>query len=883
MKIEKLDIKGFGKLHNLIMGFSKGFNLVYGENEAGKTTVQWFIRGMLYSLKGGKNIRNANIPPLKRYSPWDGNFYGGSIVYSLDSGASFTVERDFKDNTVKVYDSLFNDISDTFKKSRDRGPLFALNHLGINEACFERTVFVGQMDAKIDVAGSRELLDKLSNIRETGSEEISLKRARDTLKDSLMSYVGTERSTTRPLDIVNSKLDEFGQRKKCLIEEKDKIFEAEEKIRELRELKGQHEEKREALVYARKVVELRRSIEELKKQKRELASIIKDINRYEQERENLNQQIILYHGMKKQYEPYSKYADDDPGLISVLYNKLKDAIKEKERLQKKQTALMQEIQAARSALEEYKAFSSFDESIEDRVQSLSDSIKSLEQMKKDINNDALNEDINAASHRQGLLKAGIGASIILTLLSGIGTVFFSQKPVLVALTFVFAALLLIFVCMGIGNKNKIQRLNDSKNMLLSRMKETDREIASKQEEIHQIFSMVGAENVGDFIKKKTLYENMFLDFTRQSSRMAELEREMEENRLYIKKVRILVLDRLRTCAIIGLEEKEIRLEHIENFQSGIAKYMESIENISRLGEKQKDIDTYLQSLYERASSLFGSSSPNKGDLLEGIDNIEARVNDLYEKIEEYSVRIQKAYSFADASSKYNDLMEKIYDADFEHAESYIENLLPEITEEIDKILLEMSRNQALVERVSLIEDEIQEIEARLAELEGEKSHLQDIGFSLKTALDILEEAALEINREFAPTLNHKLGNITGLITQDKYNDVRADDSLMIKALEPDTGRIVELPFLSGGTVEQLYLAFRLALAQTIEDGGEVLPLIMDEVFAHYDDNRVLSTLKMLFALSKERQIIFFTCKEREVEAAREIFGKGLNIIKLEAC
>jgi len=43
MRIDKLDIRGFGKIHNLIIEFSKGFNLVYGENEAGKTTVQWFI------------------------------------------------------------------------------------------------------------------------------------------------------------------------------------------------------------------------------------------------------------------------------------------------------------------------------------------------------------------------------------------------------------------------------------------------------------------------------------------------------------------------------------------------------------------------------------------------------------------------------------------------------------------------------------------------------------------------------------------------------------------------------------------------------------------------------------------------------------------------
>lgn len=881
MKIEKLDIKGFGKLHNLIIEFSKGFNLVYGGNEAGKTTVQWFIRGMLYSLKRGKITKSGNIPPLKRYSPWQGNFYGGSIVYTLDRGALFTVERDFNNNTVKVYDSFFNDISDSFKKSKDSGPLFALEHLGINEACFERTVFISQMDTRIDAAGSRELVDKLTNIRETGSEEISLKRAREALKDSLINYVGTERSTTRPLDIVNLKLNELWQKKKYLIEEKEKIFDIEEKVRRLYEKKRQCEKKREAITWARKVIELRRNIEKMKKQKRDIALIIKEANRYEQERDILNQELELYNRMKEQYEPYSKYAGDDPALINILYNKLEDALREKERLYKKLEELMQEIEEAKGVLEEYKAFDSFDEGIENRMQNLADSIKSLEQKKEDIKSEALNEN-SKASYKLGLITAGIVTSIILTLLSGLFAVIFPQKAVFTALTFVFALLMLIFIFMGKVIKNNLQRHDDSRNMLLSRIQEIDSELSSKQEEIQRIFSMVGAENTGDFIKKKALYENKILNLDKLNSSMEELEREMEENRAYIKKIKTLMLDRFRTCAIIALEEKEIKPEHIETFRLGLAKYAEALENIKRLQEKKEDIQRYLQSLYERASSLFGESFAQKEDLPGALGNIDRKVNDLYEKIDEYSVKIQDTYGFADASPEYHELMEKIYDEEFQNAESYIEDLLSGITDEIDKIVLQISRDQALAERGPIIEDEIQEIEAKLTELEGEKERLQGIGFSLKTALDILEEAAIEIKREFAPSLNRELGSIAGLITQDKYSEVRADDSLILKTLEPDTGRIVEAPSLSGGTVEQLYLALRLALAKTIEDSGEVLPLIMDEVFAHYDDQRVLSTLKMLFELSKERQIIFFTCKDREMEAALEIFGKDLNIIKLGA-
>jgi len=174
-------------------------------------------------------------------------------------------------------------------------------------------------------------VDKLANIRETGSEEVSLKKAREALKDSLINYVGTDRSTTRPLDMVNLKLAELEGKKKELF----KIFEAEEKLRKLSEQKNRYEKKREVFNLARKVIEFRKNVEEVKKKKRELVLIIKEAEKYEQERETLSQQTELCNGVKKQYEAYSKYAKDDPGLINILYNKLEDALKEKERLCKK--------------------------------------------------------------------------------------------------------------------------------------------------------------------------------------------------------------------------------------------------------------------------------------------------------------------------------------------------------------------------------------------------------------------------------------------------------------------------------------------------------------------------------------------------------------------
>jgi len=123
--------------------------------------------------------------------------------------------------------------------------------------------------------------------------------------------------------------------------------------------------------------------------------------------------------------------------------------------------------------------------------------------------------------------------------------------------------------------------------------------------------VAGVENEGEFIKKKTLYENKVLRLAELNGSMDELEREMDENRIYIEKIKTLMLDRLGTCGIIALEENEIKSEHVKTFREGLAKYLEAIENLKRLNEKREDAAKYLQSLYDRASSLFGESFAKK--------------------------------------------------------------------------------------------------------------------------------------------------------------------------------------------------------------------------------------------------------------------------------
>jgi DNA repair exonuclease SbcCD ATPase subunit len=230
VKIEKLEIRSFGKLNNLTLNFSKGLNIVYGKNESGKTTIQWFIKGMLFGLKGGKGSKEGVPPPIKKFKPWLANEFTGFLEYKLDSGEFYRIDRNFTNNSTRIFDSLFNDITLSFEISKEKGVAFSEKHLGLNEACFDRTVFIRQMESIIDDDGSKELLNRLINVSQTGFEDVSFKKAHDILKEALKSHIGTDKTTTRPLDKIVNRLDELKSKKNTLVSKRESMFSLEEQL-----------------------------------------------------------------------------------------------------------------------------------------------------------------------------------------------------------------------------------------------------------------------------------------------------------------------------------------------------------------------------------------------------------------------------------------------------------------------------------------------------------------------------------------------------------------------------------------------------------------------------------------------------------------------------
>ena len=262
MYINRLEIKGFGNFKDRTVKLSRGINILYGCNEAGKTTLQWYIRAMLYGLKNTRQTKNGAISPQKRFEPWFGGRYGGTMEYTLDDGSSYRVERDFKNGTVQLFDSGFKDITGSFETGKDKMPLFAEKQLGLDEAAFERTVLIRQSEIGLDDVGAGVLAERLANVRNTGAEDVSFSRAEKALTDALRNKVGTGRTTTQPLDKLEARLKQLEAEESELTRRKERRLATVQELQEVRKKKLRLRKEKEFLDWAGRLTGIRRSLDQ---------------------------------------------------------------------------------------------------------------------------------------------------------------------------------------------------------------------------------------------------------------------------------------------------------------------------------------------------------------------------------------------------------------------------------------------------------------------------------------------------------------------------------------------------------------------------------------------------------------------------------------------
>lgn len=194
---------------------------------------------------------------------------------------------------------------------------------------------------------------------------------------------------------------------------------------------------------------------------------------------------------------------------------------------------------------------------------------------------------------------------------------------------------------------------------------------------------------------------------------------------------------------------------------------------------------------------------------------------------------------------------------------------------------EMKRFLPLLEKakyaVELTEEQLKECEvfaAQKEELLQKKAVLEKEIQAVSLAEKTLEDISLELHKEYGEHFSKELSRYVGEFTDCAYHTLTADEGLNLRAITRD--RSVEVTDVSHGTGEQFYLALRFAAADVFDEKKR-LPIVLDDSFAAFDDQRLESAI---LALSKAgRQILLFSSTGRE-ENALERMGIGYHKINL---
>ena len=101
MKINELKVNSYGKLKDKDIALEDGINVIYGENEKGKSTLLNFMVNIFYGTS--RNKKGRDVSDYERYKPWDTEEFSGKLVYTLDNGEKYEVFREFSKKSPKIY------------------------------------------------------------------------------------------------------------------------------------------------------------------------------------------------------------------------------------------------------------------------------------------------------------------------------------------------------------------------------------------------------------------------------------------------------------------------------------------------------------------------------------------------------------------------------------------------------------------------------------------------------------------------------------------------------------------------------------------------------------------------------------------------------------
>ncbi|BFL72538.1 AAA family ATPase [Anaerococcus nagyae] len=293
VSIKKLYLTSFGQFENTSIDLESGFNLIYGKNESGKSTITSFIEGILYGFDEGSRVRHFN-KKQEIYRPINSYKYAGYAIFSKD-GVDYRVSRNFDDGAYEIYDFSINEVMKVKESNLNYPGEFLL---GLEYELYKNliTAFQRQETSENSRNKIRELLINKDDYNFSANDALNF-------LDNKLANIGTMRAYTKPYAKTINEIDELSK-----------------KILDLKSLRSSYYNDFKKLDKNRNNIEKKtRILKDLRKDRdayRENIAYknLEDEIKYQNELNYVNAELDKY----KNYEPYDEVKEVDTNKTSHI-------------------------------------------------------------------------------------------------------------------------------------------------------------------------------------------------------------------------------------------------------------------------------------------------------------------------------------------------------------------------------------------------------------------------------------------------------------------------------------------------------------------------------------------------------------------------------------
>ena len=206
--------------------------------------------------------------------------------------------------------------------------------------------------------------------------------------------------------------------------------------------------------------------------------------------------------------------------------------------------------------------------------------------------------------------------------------------------------------------------------------------------------------------------------------------------------------------------------------------------------------------------------------------------------------------------------------------SELKSKMRELDANLNQVELEIHKIKIEKDSIKDGLDELNDVVEDLYSKNDELKNLLEKETTINTAIDVLRESYEEIKKSLIPSVEEDIKYTVSKTTNGKYKEIKYNDKKGLLALN-EYGELITIDKLSGGTIDQIYLGFRMAIADKYNN----LPLIFDETFVYFDDTRLSIILKTISEISNDKQIIILSCSNREEQSLKQL-NVNFNLVQL---